>query len=188
MTSSEPATAKRIRLCAEAIGFECFAGEGTYVKPALYWAKTEKGHVGGDVRTPEKRTPAYVMNARHTKAPTKLAFQAWFAPGFVGARVIDPVGKPVELWTDFTYSPGEIKNLGYLPEYAARVADERDRKYNDGATVLVHRYALNSATDFYVWLDDLVQLFGVEYQKMASERKPRATDKQLIAGGADWNA
>lgn len=183
---TEPPTAKRIRLCAEAIGFECFAGKGAYTTPEKLWSSTKAGHVQGDVRIPAKRVEAHVMRARHVKAPTRLAFEAWFAPGFVGARVIDPVGKPVELLANYTYSANDIKNYGYLTEHAERYARERDLKYNDGEQILLGRYPINTATEFYVWLDDLISLFKIDYKKMAPEKKVRATDVQLIEGG-DWD-
>src|SRR5690349_4775854 len=76
----EHSSAKRVRLAAEACGFEVWSLPGAdYVKPATYYAATSDAHKEGDLKTPEKTFPRWVLRGRHKAVPDELAFDASWA-------------------------------------------------------------------------------------------------------------
>ena len=184
MVIKEPATCKKVRLAAEAMGFHVDASVRDYVKAATYYVGTTDEHGEGDVKTPEKPVQEHRLIA-HRK-DLRLAFDATFAPGFESVRVLDPVGKPTELFADYSYGPKEAKSLGMLPEHAAAITARRDEEYNVGAEYLVHEWHMKTAGEFYMWLDDWLNLFAPDYKKLTPVKKPKATEGQLLEG-MDWN-
>lgn len=176
----EPANANKIRLAAEAMGFECFTGESKVVKPAVLWASTKDGHNVGDVRTPEKTINAWILNARHKQAPTTLAFQVIYAGGFYQARVIDPIGKPIELYVDYSYGVKEAQSYGYLKEYVEEVSARRDADYNDGEIWLKRNYAMETAGDLFRWIDELLDLFKSDHPKVSPKPREKKPERTLM--------
>lgn len=183
--TKEPANAKKVRLCAEALGFECWNWEGVHVKPATFWASTGNGHNAGDVRVPEQEVSSWHLRARHPQLPTRLAFDAMWAGGFMGARVIDYIGKPVELRADYSYTATEAKSMGYTPLYAGALTDRRDREYNDGEMYLVHNYKIGTWAAFTLWFDDMIDLTKCKHPKISPKPKVKRTLLDDF-DGSDW--
>ena len=174
MVGSEPANVKKVRLAAEAMGMETFLSNITYHKPARLWASSKDGHSAGDVRTPAQDIEGVVLQARHKGAPDKMAFELVYAGGFIQCRMIDPVGKPVEMYFDYTARIPE----GHTKESWGRRALEQDAAYNDGAIRILHRYYLDSITELFVWLDQTMEALGIEYKKLAP--KPRVKKERTL--------
>ncbi|QDK03304.1 hypothetical protein SEA_HUBBS_62 [Microbacterium phage Hubbs] len=171
--TGEHSSAKKVRLAAEALGFEVWSVQGdVYVKPASYYATTSDAHKEGDLKTPEKEFKRWRLRARHLALPDELAFDASWADGFMGARIIDPAGKEVELHADYYYGAGQVKNFGYTTEYAEKVGQERTARYNDGETMTVTRWEVKTFAEFTAWIDDLIDLLKVDYPKISTKRKP----------------
>lgn len=168
----EHTSAKKVRLAAEALGFEVWSlPSETYVKPATYYATTSDAHKEGDLKTPEKEFPRWMIRGRHKAIPDELAFDASWADGFMGGRVIDPAGKEVELRAEYFYGAGQVKNLGYTNEYAEKVGQERTARYNDGGTMTITRWRVTTFAEFTTWIDDLIDLLRVDYPKISTKRK-----------------
>lgn len=169
----EHSSAKRVRLAAEALGFEVWSVEGdVYVKPATYYATTSDAHKEGDLKAAAKEFRRWRLRGRHKALPTELAFDASWADGFMGGRIIDPAGKEVELRANYFYGAGEVKNYGYTNEYAEKVGQERTYRYNDGDTMTVDRWEVKTFAEFTEWIDDLIDLLKVNYPKITTKRAP----------------
>lgn len=169
----EHTSAKKVRLAAEALGFEVWSLPGDpYIKPASYYATTTDAHKEGDLKAAEKEFARWRLRGRHRAIPDQLAFDASWADGFMGGRIIDPAGKEVELRADYFYGPGQVKNFGYTKEYAEKVGQERTYRYNDGETMIVTRWEVKTFAEFTEWIDDLIDLLKVDYPKITAKRKP----------------
>ncbi|AXC37920.1 hypothetical protein SEA_JACKO_62 [Microbacterium phage Jacko] len=170
----EHASAKKVRLAAEALGFECWSVQGdVYVKPATYYATTTDAYKEGDLKTPEKEFKRWRLRGRHLALPNELAFDCSWADGFMGGKLIDPAGKAIELRANYYYSPGQVKNLGYTSEYAEKVGQERTFRYNDGEEMIVTRWRIETYGELTAWIDDLIDLLKVDYPKITTKRKPK---------------
>lgn len=184
---SEPANAKKVRLAAEACGFETFTFERNIVKPEVLYAATTDNYAEGDVRSPEKILDGWYLRARHLKAPDRLAFEAVWAGGFHGARVVDPVGLPKELRVDYSYGVKEAQGFGYSKEYVAETSARRDAEYNDGYTIVKHKYPIATWGGLTQWIDDLIDLLKVDYPKISAKPKAPKKQKSLLDDfGKDW--
>lgn len=169
----EHVSAKKVRLAAEALGFEVWSVPGEpYIKPATYYATTSDAHKEGDLKAPEKEFPRWRLRGRHLAIPDELAFDASWADGFMGGRIIDPAGKEVELRANYFYGAGQVKNFGYTNEYAEKVGQERDYRYNDGETTTLTRWKVETFAEFTEWIDDLLDLLKVNYPKITAKRAP----------------
>ncbi|AWY05037.1 hypothetical protein SEA_PLATTE_58 [Microbacterium phage Platte] len=169
----EHTSAKKVRLAAEALGFEVWSVPGDpYIKPASYYASTTDNYKEGDLKTPEKEFARWRIRGRHQALPTTLAFDASWADGFMGGRIMDPGGKEIELRANYYYSPGQIKNYGYTKEYAEKVGQERTARYDDGGTMTVDRWEVKTFAEFTEWIDDLIDLLRVDYPKITTKRAP----------------
>lgn len=184
----EPVNAKKIRLAAEAAGFETFTAESTVTKPAVLWASNGDGHNEGDVRTPEETLDAWVLRARHMAIPTELAFEVIYAGGFHSARVIDPTGREVELWANYEYNKSEKKSYGYTDEYAEKKLQERNYMYNDGETYTQTRWALATAGEMYAWLDGIMDALKVDHKRLTPKKREKKPERTLLDdfNGQDW--
>ena len=169
MAGAEPSNVKKARLAAEALGMETYLGEGVFVKPAVLWASSKDGHNAGDVRTPEKEIPSWTLRARHPAYPDQMAFELVYAGGFQRCRMIDPVGKPVELYFDYTARTPE----GYDKDYWRPIAQGQNAEYNDGHMWVLNRYYMDGINDLFIWLDQMLAATGVEYKQLAIQRKPK---------------
>lgn len=185
---SEPANAKKVRLAAEALGFEVFTFEATVLKPAVLWASTADGHNEGDERSPEKVLDGWFLRARHKQVPDRLAFEAIWAGGFKGVRVVDIVGKPVELYVDYSYGAAELKAYGYTREYADKKTALRDLEYNTGEIFVKHKYRIGSWSEFTGWFDELIDLFKSPQAKISPKPRAPKKEKSLLDDfdGGDW--
>ncbi|QAU07391.1 hypothetical protein SEA_ALLEB_59 [Microbacterium phage Alleb] len=169
----EHTSAKKVRLAAEALGFEVWSVPGEpYIKPATYYASTTDSYKEGDLKTPEKEFARWRLRGRHKALPDELAFDASWADGFMGGRIIDPAGKEVELRANYFYSPGQVKTFGYTNEHAEKVGQERNYLYNDGGTMNVTRWEVKTFAEFTEWIDDLIDLLRVDYPKITTKRAP----------------
>ena len=169
----EHSSAKRVRLAAEALGFEVWSVEGgIYTKPAVYYASTTDKYKEGDLRSPEKDFRRWRLRGRHKALPTQLAFDASWADGFMGGRIMDPAGKEIELRADYFYGAGEIKDYRYTNAYAEKVGQERNYLYNDGEAMVVDRWKVKTFGEFTEWIDDLIDLLKVDYPKITTKRAP----------------
>lgn len=168
----EHTSAKKVRLAAEALGFEVWSVPGdVYVKPATYYASTTDSYKEGDLKTAEKEFARWRIRGRHKAIPDELAFDASWADGFMGGRIMDPGGKEMESRSGYYYGPGEIKAYGYTKEYAERVGQERTARYS-GETWTVDRWPIKTFAEFTQWIDDLIDLLKVDYPKISTKRKP----------------
>lgn len=177
--TKEPPNAKKAQLAAEALGFECFTFVANVHKDATLWvgdgvSAAGEAHKDGDVRYAEKDIDGWFLRGRHQALPTELAFELVYADGFHTARVIDPVGKEVELRVDYSYGKKEAENYGYLPEYAEKMLQERDYRYNDGETYNLTRWRMQTWGEFSKWIDDMIDVFKVDHKKISTVRKPKA--------------
>lgn len=169
----EHPSAKKIRLAAEALGFEVWSVPGeVYHKPATLYVETKGNNVAGTVRYPAKDFDRWRIRGRHMALPTQLAFDASWADGFMGGRIMDPAGKEVELKADYSYTQKEADNYGYPPEHAEKVLQERTYRYNDGETMTVDRWKIYTFGEFTEWIDDLIDLLKVDYPKITTKRAP----------------
>lgn len=168
----EHVSAKKVRLAAEALGFEVWSVPGElYVKPATYYASTTDSHKEGDLKTAEKEFDRWRIRGRHKAIPDELAFDASWADGFMGGRIIDPAGKEVGTSINYYYGPGQIKNFGYTKEYAEKVGQERTARYS-AERWTVTRWKVATFSELTEWIDDLIDLLKVDYPKITAKRKP----------------
>lgn len=175
----EHSSAKKFRLAAEACGFEVWSiPGGAYVKPATYYATTSDAHKEGDLKAAEKEFPRWVLKGRHKAVPDELAFEASWADGFMGARLIDPTGKDIELRANYYYSAGQAKNLGYTSQYAEKVGQERTYRYNDGGTYSVNRWRATTFEEFTLWIDSIIDALRVDYKHITTVRKAKAAKSE----------
>lgn len=167
----EHTSAKKVRLAAEALGFEVWSVPGdVYVKPATYYASTTDSYKEGDLKTAEKEFSRWRIRGRHKAIPDELAFDASWADGFMGGRIIDPAGKEMVSKISYYYGPGQIKNFGYTKEYAEKVGQERTARYG-GDTWTVTRWKVDTFAELTEWIDDLIDLLKVDYPKITTKRK-----------------
>lgn len=85
---------------------------------------------------------------------------------FQYARVLDPVGQPVELYFDYSPASSDLRQKKDEPEWAheRRVretrshAERQDQDYNDGLSHLEKDYIINGKKDFDAWLSGWVEM------------------------------
>lgn len=179
----EHVSAKRVRLAAEALGFECWSVPGDpYVKPASYYASTTDNYKEGDLKSAEKEFPRWRLRGRHLAIPDELAFDCSWADGFMGGRIIDPAGKEVELRANYHYSPSQAKNLGYTTAYAEKVGQERTARYNDGGTSIRTRWEVKTFEELTLWIDDLIKLLKVDYEPITTKKRvsKKKTEEEVM--------
>jgi hypothetical protein len=158
-------------------------------------------HAAGDVRYEGYDARNYAIEARHPK--TRLAFTAFWSgtskdpsptsASFSSARVLDPVGVPVENFYEYKApattrhkdeTDASFRNRTRLAEEAA---EEANAKYNDGSFRNERDHLFTQASPFDRWLDDWLELANLP----TIGRKQRATKTEknqaaLIEGG-EWN-
>lgn len=168
----EHTSAKKVRLAAEALGFEVWSVPGEpYIKAATYYASTTDNYSEGDLKTPEKEFARWRLRGRHKSIPKELAFDCSWADGFMGGRIMDPGGKEIFPTVSYHYGAGEIKNYGYTKEYAEKVGQERTARYANGSWT-VDRWPVKTFAELTSWIDDLIDLLKVDYKKISTVRKP----------------
>lgn len=177
----EHSSAKKVRLAAEALGFEVWSVPGeTYVKPAEYYANTTDRYKEGDLKTPEKEFARWRLRGRHKAVPDELAFDCSWANGFMGGRLIDPAGKEVELRANYEYGPSGLKAYGYTKEYAEKALQERNYRYNDGETMLLTRWRIDTFGELTAWIDGLIDALRVDYPHISTKRKAKPSTEEDI--------
>ena len=176
----EHSSAKRVRLAAEALGFEVWSVPGeTFVRPATYYATTTDKYTEGDLKAPKKEFARWRLRGRHKAIPDELAFDCSWADGFMGGRIIDPAGKEMASTVSYYYGAGEIKNYGYTKEYAEKVGQERTARYA-GETWTVDRWVVKTFAELTEWIDDLIDLLKVDYPKITTKKKAKATEEDVM--------
>lgn len=169
----EHSSAKKVRLAAEALGFEVWSVQGEdYHKPEVLYVETKGNNVAGTVRYKAKDFKRWRLRGRHLALPDGLAFDASWADGFMGGRIIDSGGKEIELRANYYYSPGQVDDFKYTAAHAEKVGQERDYLYNDGGTMTVDRWKIYTFTELTEWIDDLIDLLKVDYPKITTKRTP----------------
>lgn len=179
----EHASAKKVRLAAEALGFEVWSQAGDiYHKPEVLYAETKGNNVAGTVRYPAKDFKRWRLRGRHKALPDQLAFDASWADGFMGGRIIDPAGKEFPPRTDYSYTADEAKTYGYTPEHAEKMFQERVYRYNnDGGDIDIRtRWKVATFGEFTLWIDDLIDLLRVDYPKITTKKKAAKTEEDVM--------
>lgn len=177
-----PANAKKTVSAAEALGFEVFTEERVIHKPATLYATASDDYAVGDVRYPAKDISTYFINARHMALPNGLAFQAIWGDKFSGRIIDESGGKQVELKANYYYSKGKAEDFGYTPEYAEKVGQERDFRYNDGGTHTISRWKVDTWGEFSAWIDGMIDALRVDHPHITQKRRPskKKTEEDIM--------
>jgi hypothetical protein len=96
---------------------------------------------------------------------------------FQCARILDPLGVPVELRADYSYGKDERKAYGLSIAAAQELQYRREGEYNDGKMYLEKRPMFTTATPFNTWLEDWVALA----QTAAANAEETADEMELAA-------
>lgn len=178
--ASLPTSPKGVWKAALGAGWNvsCWRSEGV-MAPTLYIHASEEGdenpHSAGDVLYDGYALTIYVVEAREPYLP--LAFQAFYhaktyGPGdkrntlgsFEFARVLDPVGIPVELRADYkpikvsrgTDSKGRVtetaESFRRNQMRAERAAEAANREYNDGSYWMWNSLSFHAAKPLTAWI------------------------------------
>lgn len=102
----------------------------------------------------------------HHDAPT-LPYQ--------GARVWDPIGKPVELFVDYLPNAEAMKRRKDEPEWAWFARTQRlqangaqaEADYNDGADYIIREYPIKQAKEFDLWLEESLAIAPAQRKEAA---------------------
>lgn len=116
---------------------------------------------------------------------------------FESALIRDPVGQPRELF--YEYKAPAIHRGKYETDKSFQnrvsIADadaaRQNATYNDGATIMEHEWLVTSTTGVHLWLNDWMEILGVECPRLPIP-KPRLTkaeqNEAALAAGTEWSA
>lgn len=167
-----------------------------HVNPVLYVDDSKEDgaseHKAGDVRYEAHDDVQWVIQARHDAG---MGFQATYITrdgktGFVDAIVRDPVGLPTEHRAD--YSPSRYMKDTMLERAANSLANERDRRYNDGEEYLAHSAYFEKAGELHQWLNDWLDITGSDAKRLSVPTVKSAVEKveaktlAMLESG-EWN-
>jgi len=130
-------------------------------RPAVLYVGATDGHNAGDVYIEAKDLTGIVIGAKHDGY--RLGFTAeWLDGKFDAATIYDPIGIPVELYSDYSPNANDLRRVKDEPEWAWKervqrikdAAEKCDREYNTGDSWLSRKYNTKKATELFDWLAD----------------------------------
>jgi hypothetical protein len=179
--SELPQSPRKVATAALAAGLTtvCWASAGEQ-PPTLYKSSSTEGskevHAVGEVRFSGYTNRMYVVEAADPTMP--FGFQSHFAGrqypdgrkasagAFKYARVMDPVGIPVELRATYDLMKPKrgdfetAKSFRAREEHVETMLHEMDVAYNDGTLHWLHSFYFHAAEEFEAWLTDWRSYFA----------------------------
>lgn len=157
-----PRTAVALRKRALALGWRTDTLCSVVAEPDTFFVSGEKV---GELKKAAHEETHHWLAARSPLA--ELGFLSHWVDGkWDHARVIDPVGQPIELYFEYkpiaslmARDPKETEDSwAQRVSRAKRMAEEQNADYNDGTQWIVKEYIIDSATEFKDWLSGWEEL------------------------------
>jgi hypothetical protein len=171
-------SARKAHKHALSLDWEIHLSASTTHHPAVLMVGDGKEKQRGEVKTPAKDIDHLWIAA--VDSHRRTGFIAEYLDGkFVGARVKDPVGIPVENFVDY-----DVGKERYSPGW------REVETYNDGTERLEHDYYFRQATPFLEWLIDWLEILAPEKApKRKAPPAPKATAEEFdlsLLKGNQW--